>query len=312
MKDFDVSKLTGEQINTHFCVSVQQDDGMALFWLEAGADVNSRFEGEPVLLYAIENDNEELAIKLIELGADVNVFDSENDPILFHALNDVKWLNILANGDLDINIKNPGNYNAFSIAYKKDKEDVADRLVELGIEVERSLIKGVPILIACVSWNKGRWLDKLLSLKLDVNARDEDCCSALIWAVKRNNEYAVDKLIEAGAEVNLQDFEGSTALMFVRSYAIADKLIKSGANPNIANKYNENAIRRCLETYAEVSYYHTEEMENICELLIRNDAEHNVYERTSLLNFAYKAKSKKLAKLIKEVYEKRKFTYRKL
>lgn len=312
MKDFDVSKLTGEQLNTHFCVSVEQNDGMALFWLEAGADVNSRFQGEPVLLYAIENDNEELATKLVELGADVNALDSEEKPILFHALNDVKWLNILTKGKLDINVKDSGNYNAFSIAYKNDKEDVADRLIELGIEVEGAVIKGTPILIACVGWNKGRWLDKLLGLKLDVNARDKDGYNALIWAVRRDNEYAVAKLIEAGAEVNLQDFEGSTALMFVRNYAIADKLIKSGAKPNIANKYNETAIRRCLETYAEVSYYHTEEMENICELLIRNDAEHNVYERTSLLNFAYKAKSKKLAKLIKEVYEKRKFIYRKL
>ena len=306
MKDFDVLKLTQKQLNTYFGASVKQDDGMALFWLEAGADVNSRFEDEPVLLYAIRNENEELANKFIDLGADVNARDSSKEPILFSVLHDVKWLNVLAKGNLDINVKKSNGENAFSVAYKNDKEDIADRLVELGISIDGAIVFNdvldicAPILIACVSWYKGRWLDKVLSLNVNVDVRDEDGYSALFFAVRRQNEDALDKLIEAGANVNLKDYDGSTALMCARKLSIADKLIKYGAKIDLRDDLGYTALSRQLEAYSSWEFHRTEETEKICELLIKNSEGLTKYDREIALSFARKAKNKNLIRLIKE------------
>lgn len=304
MKDFDVSKLTQESLNAHLCCSVEQDDGMVSFWLEAGADVNCRFLGNPLLLYVMENENEELATKLVELGADVNALDEFEDPILFRVLNGIKWLNILAKGNLDINVKNHKNENAFSVACMRDKEDVIDRLVELGIKLDESFVaRSVPILHFIIYRRKYGWLDKLIELKADLNViRKNNGYTALMEAVDNDDEVASIKLIKAGADVNLQSYDGSTALMFAKDYEIAESLVKNHAEINLVDNLGQTALINLLEMAEEDD----DDTEKICELLLENGADVSVATLggVTALELALDLGNEKIIELIKKYAKK--------
>ena len=48
----------------------------------------------------------------------------------------------------------------------------------------------------------------------DVNAKDGDGKTALLWAARNGNEKAVTLLLKAGADANAMDCYGNTALVW--------------------------------------------------------------------------------------------------
>ena len=72
--------------------------------------------------------------------------------------------------------------------------------------------------------------------KADVNARDADGKSALIWAALWSGTAENMKvLLDAGANVNARDADGRTALMLAAGFSTADNvkvLLNAGANVN--------------------------------------------------------------------------------
>jgi len=74
--------------------------------------------------------------------------------------------------------------------------------------------------------------------KLDL--KDNNGCTALMWAAIKGHKDIVDSLIKAGAKLDLQDKYGRTALMYVAKNGCAtetlDALIKNGANVNAEDK----------------------------------------------------------------------------
>lgn len=69
------------------------------------------------------------------------------------------------------------------------------------------------------------------------------------YANKNNNLDVLKCLIKAGADVNVKDAEGNTALIFAiknhHKYT-AIELIKAGANPNVENKNTETALKLAI------------------------------------------------------------------
>jgi ankyrin repeat protein len=80
---------------------------------------------------------------------------------------------------------------------------------------------------------------KILAQGVDINAKDEDGRTALMYAAYNGHKEIMENLIQKGASVNLCDNYGRTALMFVSSgpYPDAVKLLLTNqADPNIADK----------------------------------------------------------------------------
>ena len=142
MKTIDVSNLTQEQLDSYFVLSAEQDDGLALFWLEAGAGIEDK---EEVLRYAIENDNEELVDKVLKLNVDVNKY-VEGSPLWFYSLYDMKYFNKFLTLEIDVNARGVDGTTALEIAYKRDDEELADKLIEMGIDVNELMSKDVPLI----------------------------------------------------------------------------------------------------------------------------------------------------------------------
>jgi N-sulfoglucosamine sulfohydrolase len=79
---------------------------------------------------------------------------------------------------------------------------------------------------------------KLLTGGIDVNIKDEDGRTALMYAAYNGHASLMEKLIAKGAQVNLRDNYGRTALMLASSgpFASAVKLLlENGADPNITD-----------------------------------------------------------------------------
>ena len=73
----------------------------------------------------------------------------------------------------------------------------------------------------------------LINRGADVNVRDYDGMTPLIYAVEENHPQCLNELIKAGADVNETDSEGFTALILAarkRRSRYAGLLIKAGAN----------------------------------------------------------------------------------
>lgn len=86
---------------------------------------------------------------------------------------------------------------------------------------------------------RGADIEKLLTEGADINVRDEDGRTALMYAAFNGHTSIIEKLIKKGALVNLADNYGRTALMFASSgpYPEAVRLLlKNQADPNIQDK----------------------------------------------------------------------------
>lgn len=86
---------------------------------------------------------------------------------------------------------------------------------------------------------------KDLIQQVDVNITNEYNQNLLHEAIAFNNtEIGID-LINRRIDVNHKDYEGFTPLHFAAYYynfIIAEAIFKNGGNPNIKNKYNNNAL----------------------------------------------------------------------
>ena len=68
-------------------------------------------------------------------------------------------------------------------------------------------------------------LERLIKKGVDVDTRDDDDYTALIWAAEKGNEESVKVLLESGADVNAQNKYQKTALDVTASESIK-KLIQ--------------------------------------------------------------------------------------
>lgn len=82
----------------------------------------------------------------------------------------------------------------------------------------------------------------------NVNAKDEDGVTALMWTVINSNNTlkAVKALIEAGADVNAQEYQfGSTALIFSvdrKDSRFTEVLLEAGADVNAEDVFGNTAL----------------------------------------------------------------------
>ena len=88
------------------------------------------------------------------------------------------------------------------------------------------------------------FLDKF---NVDVNIKDGDDDTALIWVSICGNSDIVKWLLEHGADVDIQNKDGNTTLHYASShtnYDIVKLLLEHGADPNIKNKDGNTALDR--------------------------------------------------------------------
>lgn len=87
---------------------------------------------------------------------------------------------------------------------------------------------------------------RLLDQGADVNGRDEDGCSSLLWAVLAGSEETVKLFLERGAEVNVSNLDGETPLHWAAvtgKLKIAELLLARGAKADAKDVFGITPLR---------------------------------------------------------------------
>lgn len=189
----------------------------------------------------------EAALKLfLEKGADVNYRDEKTGwtALMLAALNGhMTAVQILVEFGADTNTLNDIDQTAFEIAATRQKTEVQGFLDER--TTARPQIKGQmfirpSIIEAARSGNLASVKDLLDLGEIDINARDEDGATPLMYAAMGGHYTIAQLLLQHGADVDKHDkASGWTALMqatYYRHISVAKLLIDSGANVNIQEK----------------------------------------------------------------------------
>src|SRR5690606_32109202 len=94
--------------------------------------------------------------------------------------------------------------------------EMLDELLRLGADPEQRCEDGATLLHATTAWNYGeinQYRERLIGLKVDINAADKAGLTALMKAARHGEDWAgLRQLVEAGADLSARDPKGRTAL----------------------------------------------------------------------------------------------------
>ena len=119
------------------------------------------------------------------------------------------------------------------------KESLQYRTEELKMELKKSLKTIEEIMFFLIKENNIREFKNILErFQVNINSTDKEKNTFLIFAVQCNSIDLVNYLIEKGSKINQQNASLNTALHYAllnQNYALADLLIKNGADEQIKN-----------------------------------------------------------------------------
>jgi len=134
-------------------------------------------------------------------------------------------------------------------AIKCDSQRVAE-LIKIGADINARDQEGrTPLLYALTKKNLN-FVEFLIRSGADVNISDNNNATALHWAVPNHNVALVEMLLSAGAHVNCQDGEGWTPLHYAvmgKKKKIIRLLVANGADINIEEKEGDTPLSIALD-----------------------------------------------------------------
>jgi len=166
------------------------------------------------LMWAQHYDQQEIAIWLIEEGADVNLRTEVGD-------------------------------TALMMACRRNQDEIAQLLVRKGARVNDELKNGRTALIEAIKSGMCDVAEMLIESGAKVNHQDKSGWAALMWGCRSDHFGAVGILIDKGAKLELRTTSFYTALMFACEYGTSDTvelLVKKGAKLNRQNKEGRTAL----------------------------------------------------------------------
>lgn len=202
---------------------------VAQYLLEHGANPNDIYVDEKqkthnLLLDAVVAGNTDLAILLINKGADITYTDTDGVSIVTQAAyqGQLEVVKALLAKNADINAANNEGINALIAAASEGYLEVVQALLATG--------------------------------KADINSKDKDGTNALMAASVRGHKTVVKELIEKGAEVNAQNVDGHTALMFAYNgkNQVETLLDKYSDYMKEASDNSTQIIKEALQTHIDV------------------------------------------------------------
>jgi ankyrin repeat protein len=239
------------------------DHDMAKLLIEYGADLNSYdIKGRNIIFDAISYGNKEFIEYLLELGTvELNGCDCDGNTIMHYSLvqkDKELALKLIQHGaDPNIQGEDGKSYLCNLALQGEDGIEAIETIVKGGVDINARLSDENTILIelmsALYSLNpedeaRRQSLLKvsktLIENKIDINALNSNNENALFDAVKAGDAKQVSLLLKSGIEVNVQNKQGETPLSFavyggVEKLDITALLLEYKADPKIENSKNK-------------------------------------------------------------------------
>ena len=213
---------------------------------------------------------------LLDNSASLNIKDNNGNTALIlsifknNNLNSEEAIMYLLEKNANVNLKNKYGCTALTYAIKYNHNNIFNMLMLQNPNLYlKDKYKWSYLFYAVYSNNYDMTL-KLLQLNLNVNERNIDSCTPLMYACSISNSYIIAKLlIDNGAYINAKNNINFTALMYVCQYSnenIVRLLLQNNADINIINHNFHNAL--------SISCFHSDNPK-IVELLINSGADVN-------------------------------------
>lgn len=206
--------------------------------LSKGADPNLKNKNQLQTTPLMEASNFnliEISKVLIANGADVNIRDKNNDPVIHWSAyyGQVELTQLFLDNGANSNLKSIHSDGVMHVALKEWRENIVDLLLENGVYIHKVTLKDKPTISAVKSGS----LEKLKAINsgFNVNAIDGSGTSVLIKAASKGYFNIVKYLIEKGADINTMNPTGHTALnraIYFKHTKIAQFLIDNSADIN--------------------------------------------------------------------------------
>lgn len=172
--------------------------------------------------------------------------------------------------------------------------------------IEKNNIE-VPLLQLLTEKKEFDFIKKLINFSGDINARDSEGNTALMYVakIKDENVELIKELIQLGANVNITNNKKNTAVMHAclsGNYKIVKELIKAGANLNLQNTAGETALMLLVDGY-ECNKF---EVSNALQRIYRFNNEEKEY--SNILNkyeISFDVKEENINKNIKQYFNVR-------
>lgn len=203
---FIAGSLFAQGSDTLFSKVTRNDiDGVKAL-LAGGADINEQFEGygHTALIVACNYNYEDLAVYLIEQGADINIRGSDGSTALIAAAsNSPRLVELLLSKGADAGAKMENGTGAFTqctngILFGRVSLELAELLLSKGADVDDAAtsgdIEGYTPLITASRLNKKELVEFLIQHGADVNARAGDGSTALSLATEAGHTDIIEIL----------------------------------------------------------------------------------------------------------------------
>ena len=214
-------------------------------------NVNATVKGQDnqetsLLNWAIKNKNNELAVKLIDLGADCNSFDADGYTSIHNAVSfgALDVLNKMIERNIDINAKDKDGKTAlFYVAELGYAEVEAKADMEIYVNTGAT-----PILEASLKGKKDI-VKTLIDAGADVNTYDNEYRTPLIGAAYNGHTDVVEVLLAAGANIEAYSHSPETPLcgaLVQQHWDTADILIRHGADTSTVMEDGYSPLSICV------------------------------------------------------------------
>lgn len=216
-------------------ISPKKNLSIALELIKKGADVNAAGNDGKRPLHQAVADMEEVARALAEAGADINAQDNDGNTPLMYACMKAKEETVLwlLKAGADYKIQN------------NEGRTAADMAVKRGYSRALELMGADTLLQACKNNQKQSVQVILKRGGIDVNERDEECNTPLIYACQNNALEIVKMLLDNGADPNAGNQENLAPLHFSAASGalpIINLLVKAGADVNCMNNHGSTPL----------------------------------------------------------------------
>ncbi len=229
-------------------------------------------ERETPLSVALREQDFELASKLIEAGAEIDMDIEAGRPFLIDAVEkqDREMLDFLFSHGADVEYRGAFPISALAVAASRDDFELMQRCLKEGAAVDTRGESGNPLLVEAVMEENLEKARLLLKNGADVNIRcgenERMELTALSYAIDLGSREIENLLFEHGADANVNGVNGEP--LIVQAIAEGDlvaaqRFLDEGANPDVMNE----------DGYTPLSIAVAREELNAVELLIEGDAD---------------------------------------
>ena len=196
------------------------------FLVKSGAKIENRSLGKNTALHwSLQKDvNPQIALYLIQAGANVNALDEENDAPLHYAasIGNPEIVNALIKAGANVRVKNAMQATPLELATAVDNVQIMQALIKSGAESGPKSLTDL-LHLAVSNSNNTETVKFLLKAGARVNEKVETGYTALHFAVDRAMRQGpsfiefVKVLLEAGADPNAKNNDGKTPLSYAEN-----------------------------------------------------------------------------------------------